>query len=88
MPESCALRKRARNSGSGKLCATAGSAAGNSAASIRSTAHATPAAQKRDEERTRVLESLGFLVVRVSNVDIYDNLDGVLEMIDGTLRPP
>ena len=50
--------------------------------------HATAAAQKRDEERTRILESLGFLVVRVSNADVYDNLDGVLEMIDGTLRPP
>src|ERR1044071_7020703 len=38
--------------------------------------HATAAALKRDEERTRVPESLGFLVVRVSNVDVYDNLDG------------
>ena len=41
----------------------------------------------RDAERTRVLESLGFLVVRVTNIDVYENLDGVLEMIDGTLRP-
>ena len=29
-----------------------------------------------------MLESFGFLVVRVTNVDVYDNLDGVLEMID------
>jgi very-short-patch-repair endonuclease len=49
--------------------------------------HATAAAVKRDEERTRVIETLGFLVVRVSNTDVYDNLDGVLEMIDLTLRP-
>jgi len=49
--------------------------------------HATAAAMKRDEERTRVIETLGFLVVRVSNTDVYDNLDGVLEMIDRTLRP-
>ena len=42
---------------------------------------------KHDEARTRVLESLGFLVVRVSNIDVYDNIDGVLEMIDRTLRP-
>ena len=48
--------------------------------------HATAAALKRDKERTRVLESLGFLVVCVSNVDVYDNLDGVLEMIDRTLH--
>ena len=49
--------------------------------------HATSAAIKRDEDRTRNLESLGFLVVRVNNIDVYDNLDGVLEMIDRTLRP-
>jgi very-short-patch-repair endonuclease len=49
--------------------------------------HATAAALKRDEERTRVLEPLGFLVVRVSNVDVYGNIDGVLEMIDRTLHP-
>jgi very-short-patch-repair endonuclease len=48
--------------------------------------HATSATLERDEKRTRVLESLGFLVVRVSNVDVYDNLDGVLEMIDRTLH--
>jgi len=49
--------------------------------------HATAAAMKGDEERTRILEAFGFLVVRVSNTDVYDNLDGVLEMIDRTLRP-
>jgi adenine-specific DNA-methyltransferase len=49
--------------------------------------HATAAAIRRDEERTRVLETLGFLVVRVSNTDVYENIDGVLEMIDRTLRP-
>jgi very-short-patch-repair endonuclease len=49
--------------------------------------HATAAALRRDEERTRVLEALGFLVVRVSNTDVYENLDGVLEMIDSTLCP-
>jgi very-short-patch-repair endonuclease len=41
----------------------------------------------RDEHRTHVIESLGFLVVRVTNVDVYENLEGVLEMIDRTLRP-
>jgi very-short-patch-repair endonuclease len=50
--------------------------------------HATDAEVAQDIERTRVLESLGFLVVRVTNADVYDNLDGVLEMIDKTLRPP
>jgi len=50
--------------------------------------HGTAAALRRDTERTRTLQSLGFLVVRVSNIDVYENLDGVLEMIDRTLRPP
>lgn len=41
----------------------------------------------RDQNRTRVLDALGFHVVRVTNTDIYDNLGGVLDMIDQTLRP-
>ena len=41
----------------------------------------------RDKHRTHVIESFGFLVVRVTNVDVYENLEGVLEMIDRTLRP-
>ena len=49
--------------------------------------HGTAAAARRDALRTQVLESLGFLVVRVTNIDVYENLDGVLEMIDRTLRP-
>jgi very-short-patch-repair endonuclease len=54
---------------------------------IDGVTHATAAATKRDEARTRVLETLGFLVVRVSNTDVYGNLDGVMEMIDRTLHP-
>jgi very-short-patch-repair endonuclease len=50
--------------------------------------HATAAALTRDAKRTRILEALGFVVVRVSNTDVYDNIDGVLEMIDRTLHPP
>jgi very-short-patch-repair endonuclease len=40
----------------------------------------------RDAERTRLLESLGFHLVRVTNVDVYENLEGVVEMITATLR--
>jgi len=47
--------------------------------------HSSDAQIARDEERTRVLESLGLHVVRVSNADVFANLDGVLEMIEGTL---
>jgi very-short-patch-repair endonuclease len=35
----------------------------------------------RDAERTRVLDSLGFRTVRVGNMDVYENLSGVLEFI-------
>jgi very-short-patch-repair endonuclease len=33
-----------------------------------------------------VQEACGFHIVRVSNTDVYENLEGVLEMIEGTLR--
>jgi very-short-patch-repair endonuclease len=48
--------------------------------------HAEPSELARDAARTEVLEACGFLVVRVSNTDVYDNIEGVLEMIEGTLR--
>jgi len=48
--------------------------------------HGSDAEIARDAERTRVLESLGFHVVRVSNLDVFDNLTGVSEMIEGTLN--
>ena len=49
--------------------------------------HGTDAERARDAERTRILESLGFHVVRVINRDLYDNLEGVLEMIRRVLSP-
>jgi len=49
--------------------------------------HSTEAELQHDMERTRVLESCGFHVIRVSNVDVYDNLEGVLAFIDLALRP-
>ncbi len=41
----------------------------------------------RDEARTRVIEALGFRVVRVNNRDIYDNLPGVIDLIFSELNP-
>jgi very-short-patch-repair endonuclease len=35
----------------------------------------------RDERRTQDLEVLGFHVLRVTNIEVYKNLDGVLESI-------
>ena len=37
-------------------------------------------------ERTRVLELLGFQVLRDSNIEIYDNMEGVLQIISDTLE--
>jgi very-short-patch-repair endonuclease len=48
--------------------------------------HSEPAELARDKARTNVLEACGFHIVRISNSDVYDNLEGVLEMIEGTLR--
>jgi len=48
--------------------------------------HSEPSEVERDEARSRVLESCGFLVVRVSNTDVYENLEGVLEMIETSIR--
>jgi very-short-patch-repair endonuclease len=48
--------------------------------------HAKPTEIKRDEARSRAIESCGFLIIRVSNTDVYQNLEGVLEMIESTLR--
>lgn len=48
--------------------------------------HDNDAERARDVIRTGVLERCGFHVVRVSNTDVYENLEGVLEMIAATLR--
>ena len=49
--------------------------------------HSTETEITRDTDRTQVLESCGFQVLRVTNIDVYENLDGVLQLIDQTLRP-
>ncbi len=40
-----------------------------------------------DAKRTRVLEAVGFLVLRFWNADVLANLEGVLETIHATLKP-
>ena len=47
--------------------------------------HFTATELARDDERTRVLSSFGFHILRVTNVDVYENLDGVQETIALTL---
>jgi very-short-patch-repair endonuclease len=48
--------------------------------------HSEPSEIARDKARSEVLEACGFLVVRVSNTDVYENLEGVLEFIEASLR--
>jgi very-short-patch-repair endonuclease len=43
--------------------------------------HCQPAAREYDQERQRFIESFGIRILRIWNSEIYDNLDGVLEMI-------
>jgi very-short-patch-repair endonuclease len=43
--------------------------------------HSTDEEVKRDAKRTRILESLGFHVIRVSNNDVRTNIAGVLDTI-------
>jgi len=48
--------------------------------------HSEPSELQRDKARSEVLEACGFFIVRVSNTDVYENLQGVLELIESSLR--
>jgi very-short-patch-repair endonuclease len=43
--------------------------------------HFRAGAPEYDHERQRFIESFGIRIVRVLNTEVYENLDGVLEMI-------
>jgi very-short-patch-repair endonuclease len=43
--------------------------------------HFQPGAAEYDREREQFIESFGIRIVRILNTEVYDNLDGVLEMI-------
>ncbi|WP_315723090.1 MULTISPECIES: endonuclease domain-containing protein [unclassified Bradyrhizobium] len=60
--------------------------AGKLVIEVDGATHSTASEVARDDARTAVLEACGFFVLRVTNVDIYENLDGVLEAIASTLR--
>ena len=47
--------------------------------------HVTACELAYDARRTCVLEDAGFFVLRFSNTDVYENLEGVLEVIVTTL---
>ena len=48
---------------------------------IDGATHATDTEWAHDRKRTEFLEAEGWKVVRASNVEVYDNLEGVLEAI-------
>lgn len=50
--------------------------------------HGTADERERDRLRTLVLETCGFHVLRVTNADVYDNLDGVRETILMAIAQP
>ena len=43
---------------------------------------------KKDRERDRYLQMLGFVVLRFSDIDVLKNIDGVVERIHGHLKSP
>ena len=48
--------------------------------------HALDPIKARDSERTRVIEALGFRVLRFWNPEVIGNLEGVLEVIASALQ--
>ncbi len=50
--------------------------------------HWTPEQLAHDERRTAFLQAAGWQVLRITNADIYENLDGVWLTIAQRLPPP
>jgi very-short-patch-repair endonuclease len=51
------------------------------AVEVDGATHVSDAEIARDAERSAALRRLGYRVVRVTNADVSENLDGVLELI-------
>ena len=59
--------------------------AGKLIVEVDGATHGTATEIETDHRRTTRLESCGFLVMRVTNADVYENIEGVLEAIDAQL---
>lgn len=59
--------------------------AGKLIVEVDGATHGTAAEIESDRSRTTRLENCGFLVMRVTNVEVYESLEGVLEAIDAQL---
>jgi very-short-patch-repair endonuclease len=55
---------------------------------IDGDSHATADGIAYDAERTAFLEGLGLRVIRFSNHEVMNNIDGVFERLNNELRPP
>ncbi|WP_018182299.1 endonuclease domain-containing protein [Kaistia granuli] len=55
--------------------------AGRLVVEVDGATHGSDAERAHDAQRTEILRSLGFHILRVSNTDIYENLAGVAEAI-------
>jgi very-short-patch-repair endonuclease len=62
--------------------------AGKLIVEVDGATHSTTPEISHGETRTRVLESLGFHLIRVTNQDVYENLQGVTDTIWSELNPP
>jgi very-short-patch-repair endonuclease len=61
------------------------------AVEIDGESHFIEGAEKRDQERQKMIESYGVSFLRFTNRDIYERLEGVVERIlqkMADLRPP
>ena len=61
-------------------------AAAKLAVELDGSLHYEPAVQAYDEKRTAYLSSIGVKVVRFSNLDILQNLQGVCQLIDAAVQ--
>jgi len=50
--------------------------------------HVTEDEVKRDERRDKYLSGRGYRVYRVTNPEVYENLDGVMDEIMEIIAPP
>lgn len=55
---------------------------------IDGDSHTTADVIAYDEERTTFLEGLGLRVIRFSNLDVMENIEGVFDRLNEELRPP
>jgi very-short-patch-repair endonuclease len=53
---------------------------------IDGPSHFNPSAQQYDFERQEYIESVGIHFIRVTNPDIYENIDGVIQVISDYLN--